>query len=632
MGDAGGSITVLYVDDDPNFAKMVQTVLERQDERIEVVTETSASDGLERFDGDHPCIDCIVSDYEMAGMTGFDFLDRVRETCTEMPFILFTGKGSEEIASEAISAGVTDYFQKKSGTEHYELLTKRIINAVKQERAKRTAERTRQLLREIAENTNDILWVFNADWSELLFANSAYEDIMGQPLEAIRDEPLRFLEAVHPEDREYAGEQMAQLSAGQPVDIELRVNKAEEYQRWIWVQAEPIFDDNGDVVRTAGFIRDITRRKQYNATLQKLHQSTRDLVEATSKRDIANRMVEAARDVLDMAINGFWLYDETANALRPIAWTDESADVVGELPTYHEGQGIAWEAFDENEVKIFDDVSTHPNRYNDETPIGSEIILPLGEYGIMIFGETESGTFDETDVTLAEILVANAETALGRVEREADLERQNERLDEFASIVSHDIRNPLNVAEGRLEMARKECESEHLEPVKRAHDRMETLVEDVLTWSREGGTVEDAEAVDLKEISQLCWQTVDGANATLVAETEQTIQADRTRLQQLLENLFRNAVEHGGSDVTVTVGEFDGGFYIADDGPGIPESERQQIFETGFSTSDEGTGFGLSIVRQIADAHDWDVTATTDDGARFEIRDVKFAERETPNL
>ena len=661
MSFTGETITVLHVDDDPDYGEMIRAFLEREDDRIEVVTETSASDGLDRFTDDDPDIDCLVSDYEMPETNGLDLLACVRETDPELPFILLTGKGNEEIASEAISSGVTDYFQKRPETEQYELLANRVVNAVEQKRATRTAERTRQRLREIAANTNDIFWVFNDDWSELLFANDAYEDIMGQPLEVIRNQPLRFLEAIHPDDRGRATEHMERLSAGDPVDLELRVNADEDYQRWIWVQAEPIFDDGGDIVRLVGFTRDITELRRYSNTLQELHRATRDLVEAKTKQDIADLMVEAAREILDMTVNGSWLYDETATALRPVGWTDEADDILGGLPTYYEGEGIAWGAFEAGEVEVFDDVSNHPDRYNDETPMASEIILPLGEHGIMIFGATEPETFDETDVALAEILVANAEAALGRVERESDLERKNERLDEFASIVSHDLRNPLNVAEGRLDLARQECDSEHLDHVGRAHERMETLIEDVLSWSREGETVADTEAVDLAAISEACWRNTDTANATLVTDANRVIRADRTRLKQLLENLFRNAVEHGstnprsearedavehgGTDVVVTVGELDdvsssgasggsedeqsessGGFYVADDGPGIPDADRKQIFEAGYSTTHEGTGFGLSIVEQIADAHGWGVTATTDGGAKFEITGVKSAD------
>ena len=130
--------------------------------------------------------------------------------------------------------------------------------------------------------------------------------------------------------------------------------------------------------------------------------------------------------------------------------------------------------------------------------------------------------------------------------------------------------------------------------------------------------------VDLGELARECWQIVETAEAQLVVETTQTVQADDGRLRQLLENLFRNSVEHGGEDVTITVGPLDDGFYVADDGPGIPESEREHVFESGYSTADEGTGFGLSIVEQIVRAHDWDIRVTQSDpeGARFEITGV----------
>jgi signal transduction histidine kinase len=108
-------------------------------------------------------------------------------------------------------------------------------------------------------------------------------------------------------------------------------------------------------------------------------------------------------------------------------------------------------------------------------------------------------------------------------------------------------------------------------------------------------------------------------------DTESSIRADVSRLKQVFENLIRNATEHGGPDVTVTVGELDDGFYLEDDGPGIPDEERSRILETGYSTAEAGTGFGLSIVDQIVDAHGWQLRITESEagGARFEIIDVE---------
>jgi PAS domain S-box-containing protein len=229
-----------------------------------------------------------------------------------------------------------------------------------------------------------------------------------------------------------------------------------------------------------------------------------------------------------------------------------------------------------------------------------------------------------------------------RVARARELERKNERLEEFASIVSHDLRNPLSVAEGQVELLRGECDSDRLDALQRAHDRMETLVEDLLTLARQGEAVSDTEPVNLAETVEACWRTVSTADADLRVGADCVVGADPSRLKQLIENLLRNAVEHGstssrsaaedpvehrGADVTVWVGDLDGGFYVADDGPGIPESERERVFESGHSTAAEGTGFGLAIVAEVAAAHGWAVEVVESDagGARFEVTGVETA-------
>ncbi|WP_318569604.1 PAS domain-containing sensor histidine kinase [Salinigranum marinum] len=227
-----------------------------------------------------------------------------------------------------------------------------------------------------------------------------------------------------------------------------------------------------------------------------------------------------------------------------------------------------------------------------------------------------------------------------RKERERELRRTNERLEAFSGIVSHDLRNPLGVADGRLALARQECDSDHLHHVAQAHDRMATLIEDLLTLAREAGSTVEVDPVDLAALVEASWKNVRTDGATLATRTEATILADRPRLQRLFENLFRNAVEHGSTDprsqtheddgangdvaVAVTVGDLDDGFYVEDDGPGIVPADRDRIFENGYSTHETGTGFGLSIVESVAEAHGWTVAVTRGDsgGARFEIAGV----------
>ena len=229
--------------------------------------------------------------------------------------------------------------------------------------------------------------------------------------------------------------------------------------------------------------------------------------------------------------------------------------------------------------------------------------------------------------TVGRLFVIDDVTSQQRQQRE--LQTQRDRLEEFAAVVSHDLRNPLNVASGHVALAQQECDSERLDDAGHALDRMETLIDDLLELAREGNAVTNPEPVSLPTLVSESWDAVDTKDATFVNSAEGTITADRSRLQQLVENLFRNAVEHGGRDVTVTVGSLAGGFYVADDGPGIPPAARDSVFDDGYSTSDDGTGLGLSIVERIADAHGWDITLaeSADGGLRLELTSVEVADR-----
>ena len=222
---------------------------------------------------------------------------------------------------------------------------------------------------------------------------------------------------------------------------------------------------------------------------------------------------------------------------------------------------------------------------------------------------------------LGQVIIARSELA----DRQRQLETQMEHLDEFANIVSHDLRNPLNVAKGRLELATEECESEHLDTVSRALVRMETLIDDMLSLARAGQDVGELEPVELSELITRSWSNVATESADLLSETNATVRADKSRLQQLLENLLRNAIEHGGPEVTIEVCDLPDGFYVEDDGPGIPEEERDDVLNAGYSSTEDGTGFGLSIVRDIAHAHDWEISVkeSSEGGARFEFSGVE---------
>ncbi|MFC7216137.1 PAS domain S-box protein [Saliphagus sp. GCM10025334] len=212
-----------------------------------------------------------------------------------------------------------------------------------------------------------------------------------------------------------------------------------------------------------------------------------------------------------------------------------------------------------------------------------------------------------------------------RKEVEKELEQQNQRLERFASMLAHELRNPLQVAQIYLDFIDGEDNKATIDQIANALKRIDEIIEVLLMLARGRDDISDREVVDLSEAVAEAWGNTDTGTAEVKGTTNQLLQVNRTHLQQLLENLFRNAIEHTKGEVTVRVGGLDDGFYVEDTGPGIPEDERERVVEAGYTTDDEGIGLGLTIVSQLADAYGWEYTITDSEegGARFEFTGVE---------
>ncbi|QDX40802.1 PAS domain S-box protein [Salarchaeum sp. JOR-1] len=748
MSSASASIRVLHVDDDPGFGELTATFLEREDEQFRIETETSAADALATLHGRE--FDCVVADYEMPDQNGIELLQAVRADYPNLPFILFTGKGSEEVASEAISAGVTDYLQKDSEAEQYTVLANRIRNAVERARAK--TEQQRKL--DAIETAREGISILDED-RQFIYVNQAYADLYGyapdellgeswellyqdEHLDDIRNDILPAVEAagywhgetigvratgetftedhvlaltdngelvctvrdvtdqreraqeleraqtrcealfenspdminIHDKDgiirsanRRFCDElgydeaeivgqgvweidptispddlatQLAETDTGDRfrVETEFRRNDGSTIPVEVHVARLNIADDDQFVV----FSRDISERKEHEQRLEALNETSHELLAADSQEEIAEISVEAARDIIGLDANVLNLYDADRDALVPASSTEEVANLIGTPPVFTGDDSIAWRAYTEGEARAIDDVHTNPDVYNPETPIRSELYLPVDEYGILVASSPTTAAFDREDRVLGELLAKSIAVALENLEqterlqkRKQELSDQNERLDQFARFVSHDLRNPLTVAEGHLELAREDCDNDHLATVAQSHDRMRTLIDELLSVTRESDPVTDRERVSIAELSAHAWEHVETKQATLTVDVTRSIRADRNRVTQLLENLFRNAVEHGGDNVTVTVGDLADGFFVEDDGRGLTAAEQASLFEAGYSTAPDGTGFGLPIVKQVVEDHEWQIHVTdgADGGARIEISGLEFDTKKT---
>ena len=983
MSDQPDRVRVLHVDDDRQFVDVAAARLERENDRIEVATATSAAEGLDHI-AETP-VDCVVSDYNMPGPDGIEFLEAVREEYPDLPFILFTGTGNEAVAGEAVRAGATDYLRKNGAEDRYALLANRVVNAAEKYAAEREVQEAQQRFRRLLEGSADYVHILDIDGT-IQYISPSVERVLGYDPETIVGE--NALEYIHPDDlgRVEAGMDEVLAEAGAETTVEIRVRNADSEWRWVEVRArnlledpavegivanardisdrreseaaadwhrtvlhnlgegvyvydadyelqfvshradipldeedwvgepvghlaetgvltepevtaiedasdailagdreearlniEPSYPEEAEVVElrlravrspggedvVLGTTRDITDRKRRAQQLETLHDVTRQMMTAGTRTDAVSIALDTLEGTLGLSESAVLRRGPGREGVVPADRVDSDAG----LATVEPGDGVAWDVYETGETAVVETGEVFPDGVDG---VESGLVLPLGEQGVLVAGSPEEQSFDEQTVRVAEVLAANLAVALAEGERsreleeyehlvetmgdgvyaidldgeylrlneafvsltgytrerllaegpelvlddagvdafedavrallragegtetvetelytadrgtvpveatltllsskegirgtvgvvrdiserrereqeleryetivrafpdevytldpegyftslippagseqtttgydpeelvgqhaslviteegiergeavirellasesrrtesfeletvtregervpqenhiallsgedggfrgtvgvlrnisdrkarERELQRQNERLEKFASFVSHDLRNPLNVASARLELAREDCDSPHLDDIERAHGRMTRLIEAVLTLAREGETPETVEPIAVGELVEQCWAHVNTAAASLVVEASPTVEAERTRLRQLVENLVRNSIEHGGESVTVTVGALEDGFYVADDGPGIPADRREEVFEPGYSTADGGTGLGLNIVKEIAEAHGWTVRATESEGggARFEF-------------
>ncbi len=750
-------ITVLHVDDDPDVAALVAEMLERERDSFTVLTEHGGEDALALLATAD--VDCVVSDYDMAGMDGLDLLDAVREEYPDLPFVLYTAQGSEEIASDAISAGVTDYVQKRGGSEQYEVLAKRVENAVERVRARQQAatraERNRLMRDELesredelsryerlVETMNDGAYMLDADGvvtatNEVLTLLTGYtrDEIVGKHVsEFMSDEAVeRGTERIRSLLSEYGPEV-------EVFETDVEHASGDRFPAEVTVSLLP-YDD--EFRGTIGVVRDVSEREHAKARLReerrkikKLHEVATAMEDCESRREVFELVVETAETVL--AFDACIVAVAEDGLLRPEAVSEDIRPQVVDDPV-PVGEGVAGSVYESRQSRVVADAATDGDARDVNEGYRALLTVPFGDVGVFQAMSTETDAFDGRDRELAELLASHAartaeslaaraalatseeqyrtvveesrdpmaivrdgefvfvnrttadnfgasreellgtpvldvvhpedrddvvaaldgsertgtveariETAEGlrhyevsareityegepavlassrditeRVEAKRELERQNDRLAEFASVVSHDLRNPLTVALTALDGARRGVDEDALDRVESALRRMERLIDDLLTLAREGEVVDETERVRVGDVAHRAWGTVATADATLRVASDGTVAADESRLVGLFENLFRNAVEHVGPEVRVEIGVTEDGFYVADDGPGVPE-DGDVVFEHGYTTADDGTGFGLSIVEEVASAHGWDlsVTASESGGARFDI-------------
>lgn len=372
-------------------------------------------------------------------------------------------------------------------------------------------------------------------------------------------------------------------------------------------------------------------------TLLDLHETTREMMQTTDREVICERAVAAARSLLDMPVNAIWLADETGGVLRPEAWTREAAALLGEVETYTGGGGHAvWDVFQVGERRVIDDTRLDPEEHDEDTPIRSEVLVPIGDYGVLGVGSTEPADFDEGDVLLARMLSANTAAALERAVRERELRTRTDQMEFFNSILRHDVLNGMTVIRGRAALlaeddALAEAQRENAETIVNWSDDVTDVVTRVRTVLDTLTRDEDRvlEPVDLSTVvSEECRrvaETYPDVELETDVAPDVAVLADEL-LSEVVGNLVFNAVEHNDPAelcVRTSLEERDGMAVprVADDGAGVPDDRKEAIFrrgETGHVKS-TGSGFGLFFVDAMVDAYSGDVSVEDNEagGATF---------------
>jgi len=390
--------------------------------------------------------------------------------------------------------------------------------------------------------------------------------------------------------------------------------------------------DEREIVKLLGqWVRYELEHSRVEDRLETLHEAAQGVLGAESADEVAAIAIEVGREMFDLGLGTCCEYDATVSVLRPLAEATEDPENIGEIQPFDRNNTRIWESFEGGELRTFTDISAVGDAYSGDPPLRSEVHVPLGEQGVLIFCSTENRVFDAMDRQMMQLLGRLVRDGLIAAERNEQLairsdalQRQNERLEEFVSVVAHDLRNPLTGALSSLEVATETGEQRWFDKTEQALWRMNELVDELLAIARDKQEDTVESEVSLRALAGEAWSHIDAPDATLaVADDTGAVRGDEVRLLQLFGNLFRNSVEHAGEGVTVEVGPLpdDSGFYVADDGPGLPADVLIAVREYDEVGSMTAGGIGLVSVVDVVDAHGWELSVSNPEtGVRFEVR------------
>ena len=372
-------------------------------------------------------------------------------------------------------------------------------------------------------------------------------------------------------------------------------------------------------------------RAQRQQSLESVQELTQETLRTDTPREMVELVLERLPDALNLPITGFWQYNRARNRLEPLAMTDTAAELFEHPPTFGPGSSIAWEAFTSGETKFISDVGDRTDAYNEESPIRSEVIAPIGEYGVLMAGSVRSHTVTEIDRSIATTLASTLETSLQLINNRQELDLLDQVL---GRVLRHNIRNELNVMKGYARVLIEEADDEHTMFAEQILDTCNSLEQTANNARDMQRVVQSRDSRKAVAVDSIIDDAVEQAREEQSATAEIVVDCRASgnvlahpKLSTAVLHLIENGLEHGvqaestAEQVRVTTYEETGKTVIevADDGPGIPNDELSVLNRHGESALEHGSGVGLWLVDRIVEYSEATIDFETTDGTTARI-------------
>lgn len=585
------------------------TLIRELDDRIADL-DVSVAAGTDAGEVDEST-ECLVFDSGSADSAPGRLLGEVRSAYPTLPFVLLVPPEGAASIEEVLVADRTTVLRRRGDATDAAMLANRVQTLVESDRRERKLERERERFDTLFEVlTQPVVEVeFRDGVPIVLRVNRAFEEVFGYEEATMVGRSLDEF-VVPPERQEEAVSINSRVQDGEMFAVEVTRQTADGEREFLLQNA--VYPDS-DV--EFAMYTDITERKERERELQRQNDRLQALF-----RNARSAVVEyvyyddeAIVERVNSRFESVFGYEGETLVGEPLDRFIVPSDERGSISDIDERVKRGEHLDEEVRRETVDGVQTFILR---NTPIDT--------------GDRVRGYASYVDITQRKERERELERTKRRLEDSNEaLRRKNERLEQFASVVSHDLRNPLTIARLQAEFAEESGGDEHFERLHTSHERMDAMIEDLLLLARAETSVDTDGTVALASRAKRAWEGVrtPGSKLELDLSGASEIRGDPELLGHVFENLFRNAVDHNDRPVTVRVGVLaeNGertGFYVEDDGCGIDPDSAGQATDYGYSTAESGTGFGLSIVAEFVDRHGWELTIgdSTDGGARFEIR------------